>query len=309
LLFTFLWGANFILAELALTEMSPITFSVSRFAVGGIAMLMIMYRQYRTENNNTAKTIPFLPVVKKKHWLRLLLISVIGATLAPWLGIIGLGMTHGARASLWLALGPAVSTGFGFLFGTERMGAYGYLGVTLAVIGTAVLAWDGIQPDRGYWFGDLVLIIALILTVVELHLIKPLAREYGSIPIVALRTTIGGSIYLLIATPSLIHVGWLTLGAWTWIAILAGGAIGVGVGQWIKVRALKKLGPTQVVLYGNMVPIAALIIAWLSIGKDPSDLELISAIFIIAGAILIQIIDTKAGPRQLKKQRKEGLTL
>lgn len=305
LLFTFLWGANFILAEIALEEMSAISFSVSRFAIGGLAMVGVRYLQYRTECNKSAGAIPFLPNVKRKHWPRLLLISVIGATLAPWLGIVGLELTHGARASLWLALGPAVSTGFGFLFGTERMGNYGYLGVTLAVIGTAILAWDGLRPEQGYWLGDLILILALILTVIELHLIKPLAREYGSIPIVALRTAIGGSLYLLIATPSLIQVSWLSLGLWTWIAILAGGAIGVGVGQWIKVRALKKIGPTQVVLYGNMVPIAALLIAWLSVGKDPTELELFSAVFIITGAIFIQVIDAQAGPRS-KKGNREG---
>lgn len=275
--------------------MEPISFSVSRFAMGGIAMLLVMYTQYRVESNNSTRKPTFLPAVKREHWPRLLLISFIGATLAPWLGIEGLGLTHGARASLWLALGPAVSTGFGYLLTTERMGGYGYLGVALAVIGTTILAWDGLRPEQGYWLGDLILIVALILTVIELHLIKPLAREYGSVPIVALRTAIGGSLYILIASPSLVEEPWLSLSFWVWVAILAGGAIGVGVGQWVKVRALRKLGPTQVVLYGNMVPIAALLIAWLSIGENPSLLEIASAAFIISGAILIQIIDTKAG--------------
>lgn len=271
--------------------MAPISFSVSRFAMGGMAMLLIMYFKYRSTCRRKDSPIPFLPNIKKKHWPRLLFISIIGATLAPWLGIEGLGLTHGARASLWLALGPAISTVWGYLFGTERMGSFGYAGVILAMLGTVILAWDGIQPNQGYWVGDLILIVALILTVVELHLIKPLAREYGSIPIVALRTVIGCSLYLLIASPSLIEEEWLSLGLWTWIAILAGGGIGVGMGQWIKVRALKKLGPTQVVLYGNLVPIAALFIAWISIGENPSIFETISALFIISGAICIQIID------------------
>lgn len=293
------------MAEIALREMEPISFSVSRFAMGGIAMILVMYIQYILERNHSGQKNSFLPRVKKEHWPRLLLVSVIGATLAPWLGIEGLGLTHGARASLWLALGPAVSTAFGYFFTTERMGGYGYLGVILAVIGTIILALDGLRPEQGYWIGDFILIIALILTVIELHLIKPLARIYGSIPIVAMRTAIGGLLYILIASPSLVEEQWLSLSFWVWVAILAGGAIGVGVGQWVKVRALRKLGPTQVVLYGNMVPIAALLIAWLSIGENPSLLEIISAVFIISGAILIQIIDTKAGAVTPKDKRKK----
>ncbi|MDZ7682955.1 MAG: DMT family transporter [Fodinibius sp.] len=306
--FVFLWGANFILAEIALLEMSPISFSVSRFAMGGLAMFAIMWLQYRSRNQNSDRHTSFLPSIKRRHWSRLLLISVLGATLAPWLGIIGLDFTHGARASLWLALGPAVSTGCGYLFSTEQMGRFGYVGVLLAVAGTIILAWDGLRPEQSYWLGDLILIIALILTVIELHLIKPLAHEYGPVPIVALRTAIGGSLYLLIASPSLVEVSWLSLGPWTWIAILAGGAIGVGLGQWVKVRALKKLGPTQVVLYGNMVPIAALLIAWLSIGKNPSLLEIISAVFIIAGRYVYRLLIVRQDPRLKSLTKKSRIS-
>lgn len=270
--------------------MAPISFSVSRFAMGGIAMLAVLYAQCYYDAKGARKPFRFFPVVEKTDWFRLLLVSVLGATLAPWLGIEGLGLTHGARASIWLALGPAVSTGCGYLLSTEEMGTTGYLGVVLAGIGTLVLAYDGLMVE-GYWIGDLLLCIALILTVIELHLIKPLARKYGSISMVAMRTVIGGSLYLVIASPSLVQESWLNLGFWTWIAILAGGAIGVGVGQWVKVRALRSLGPTQVVIYGNLVPIAALLIAWLSIGQDPSSYEIIAGGLIIVGVICIQVID------------------
>ncbi|MEX0646677.1 MAG: DMT family transporter [Balneolaceae bacterium] len=290
-LFTFFWGANFILAEVALKEMTPISFSVSRFAMGGITMMTVLYLQCFYDSKKTGKPFKFFPDVERRDWFRLVLVSIVGATLAPWLGIEGLGLTHGARASIWLALGPAISTGFGYMFSTERMGKYGYAGVLLAGLGTLTLAYDGLRPGQGYGLGDLLLVIALGLTVIELHWIKPLARKYGSVSIVALRTLIGGSLYLLIASPSLVQEEWMSFGFWTWFAILAGGAIGVGVGQWVKVRALRSLGPTRVVIYGNLVPVATLIIAWLSVGSDPSLYELIAAGFVITGAICIQVID------------------
>lgn len=290
-LFTFFWGANFILAEVALLEMSPISFSVSRFAMGGIAMLLMLYLQCLIDAKKTGNDFHFFPAVEKSDWLKILLVSVLGATLAPWLGIEGLGLTHGSRASVWLALGPAISTGFGYLMTTEKMGNYGYTGVILAGLGTITLAWDGLQPDRGYWLGDMLLFLALAMTVAELHLIKPLARKYGAISMVALRTVIGGTLYTLIASPSLVQESWMTFSFWTWFAILAGGAIGVGVGQWVKVRALRSLGPTRVVIYGNLVPVATFIIAWLSIGENPSFYELVAGVLIITGAIFIQVLD------------------
>lgn len=306
LLFTIIWGANFILAEVALAEMLPISFSVSRFVVGGIAMLILLYFQCYLDAKREGKPLKFFPSVEKQDWVRLLVVSILGATLAPWLGIEGLGLTHGSRASIWLALGPVISTACGVVLSTEKIGTYGYAGIILAGGGTFIMALDGLQSGNSYWVGDLLLLVALIMTVVELHLIKPLARKYGSISMVAMRTAIGGSLYLMIATPSLIGENWLDFGFWTWFAILAGGAIGVGMGQWIKVRALRSIGPTRVVIYGNLVPLAAMLIAWLSIGENPSPYEIVAGLLIITGAILVQIFDSfrtdqddsSAGPSQ-----------
>ncbi|MGM0589494.1 MAG: DMT family transporter [Bacteroidota bacterium] len=289
-LFTFFWGANFILAEIALTEMDPISFSVSRFAMGGIVMLLVMYGQCYYDAQQEGESFQFFPRIPKSDWTRLILVSVLGATLAPWLGIEGLGLTHGSRASIWLALGPALSTGLGFLFSTERLGRYGYIGITLAALGTIILSYEGLFA-KGYWFGDLLLVIALLMTVIELHLIKPLARTYGSVSMVAMRTLIGGILYIVIAAPSLYQESWLTFGFWTWFAIIAGGAIGVGLGQWVKVRALRTIGPTRVVIYGNLVPVATLILAWVSVGEDPSVYEIISGTLIVFGAFFIQVFD------------------
>lgn len=294
LLFVFVWGGNFVLAEVALREMAPISFSVSRFMMGGGVMIFVLYLQMLVGAQEADGRDTLFPVLQKSDWPRLLFVSILGATLAPWLGIEGLGLTHGARASLWLALGPVLSCGLGYFFETERIGRMGLLGITLAALGTFALAVDGLRPGQNYWFGDVLLFLALLAAVAELHFIKPLAARYGATSMVAARTTIGGFIYLLIALPALVGEPWLSLDVWTWIAILFGGAVGVGVGQWVKVGALKKLGPTRVILYGNLVPLAALALAWATIGTQPSGLEIAAGFLIVVGAICIQVFDVRS---------------
>ena len=296
LLFTMLWGGNFVLAEVALLEMAPISFSVARFLMGGGAMLAILYLQVRATARKTGASTRLFPALDREDWPRLLLVSVLGATLAPWLGIEGLGLTNGARASLWLALGPVLSVGIGVLMRTERIGKMGYVGVILAGLGTFTLAVDGLSQENKYWFGDVLLFLALLMAVAELHLIKPLAAKYGATPMVAARTAIGGLLYVLVASPSLVAQTWMSLTEWTWVAILAGGAIGIGVGQWVKVRALHSLGPTRVVLYGNLVPVAAMVLAWLALGAAPTTLEIAAAVLIILGAVCLEMLDTYKHP-------------
>ncbi len=301
-LFTLLWGANFILAEIALREMAPISFSVSRFVVGAMALVMVLYlHQSRAAGSRVAAQTLF-PRIRRSDLPRLLLVSVLGAALAPWLGIEGLNYTDGARASLWLALGPIVSSGMGYAARTERLGWAGYLGAILAGLGTLVLAADGVRLSTGYWIGDLLLISSLLLVVWEFHLIKPLVHQYGATAMVTSRTVIGGGVYVLLAMTTLVKEPWLSLSDWTWIAILAGGAIGVGVGQWVKVRALKYLGPTRVVLYGNLVPIAAFLIAWLALSERPTLLEIVAAALILAGAVCLQIVDPASSGDELVEE-------
>lgn len=292
-LFVWLWGANFILAEVALREMAPISFSVTRFLMGGLALIALFYlQQYKKSGPNTSPHL--FPVIDRVDWPRLILVSVLGATIAPWLGIKGLDLTYGARASLWLSLGPVLSSVLGRVLETEEIGWYGYMGIAFAGLGTFFLAADGLRPSRAYWLGDVFLFLALLTTVAEVHIIKPLVAEYGSVPMVTTRTTLGGLLYLAIASPSLAQEPWLSLSTWTWIAILLGGGIGVGMGQWIKYRALDILGPTRVVLYGNLVPVATLILAWITIGTDPTTLEIFAAGLIVGGAVFLQVLDPQA---------------
>lgn len=292
-LFTLLWGGNFILAQVALREMAPIAFSVTRFAAGGAALLALLWVGYRKRAVRDGTPLRLLPRIGRSDWPRMLLVSALGAAIAPWMGIEGLALTNGGRASLWLALGPVMSSGIGLLSRTERLGMPGFVGAGLACLGTFVLAADGVSYGQNFWLGDLLLFGSLVLVVWELHLIKPMASKYGPTPVVAVRTLLGGVVYGLIAMPSLVRVCWVDLGAWTWFAILFGGAIGVGVGQLIKVRALRTLGPTRVVVYGNLVPIAAFAIGWLVLGETPTLLAVLAAGMILIGALLLQLVDQR----------------
>lgn len=288
-LFTFLWGSNFVLAQVALREMTPLAFSVARFVMGAAGLIVMLYYECRREARLRGDAIRLLPRIEGREWPRLLLVAVFGATFAPWLGIEGLHLTYATRAAFWLALAPVASALFGFLMQTERITRLGGIGLLVAGLGTVGLAVDGLQPERGFWFGDLLLVAALVFAVAELHLIKPLAARYGATPMVTARTVIGGGLYLLVAAPTLVVQPWGALGAWTWTAIIAGGIVGVGMGQWVKVRALRYIGPTQVVIYGNLVPLATLLIAWLTIGERSTWLEVGAGLLIVLGAILLQI--------------------
>ena len=288
-LFVVLWGSNFVLAEVALREMAPLPFSAARFLVGGAALLAVLAAERAWNARRGREGERLFPMFRRQDGPRLLAVALLGSALAPWLGIEGLERTSSAHAALWLALGPVLSAGLGFFIGTEQVGRAGFAGAALAGVGTLLLGADGLRIGRGYLVGDLLLLGALGASTLELHLIKPLATRYGKIPMSTASTVLGGLLYGLAALPALAGEPWAALGLWTWVAVLAGGAIGVGLGRWVKVRALRRLGPTRVIVYGNLVPFATLLIAWLALGHAPSMFEVGAGLLIAVGSWLLQV--------------------
>jgi drug/metabolite transporter (DMT)-like permease len=279
--FTFVWGANFVLAEVALAELSPIAFSVARFAVAAAVLTVFFGRRVSDEGGGTLR-------VARADLPRLFFAALLGGALGPWLGIEGLAHTHAGRASLFVAISPAVSAALGLLLGTEKLDRLAALGLAVTVAGALILAGDGLAATEPLWVGDAMLLGGVLAPVAEFHLLRPLVTAYGANRIVVLRTLIGVLIYLALASPVLGHQPWGSLTLMTWFAIVAGGAIGVGLGQWAKTRALGALGPTRVVVYGNLVPVATMLLAVVFRGTTPRSGEWVAGALVIAGAIVLQ---------------------
>lgn len=282
-LFTFLWGANFVLAAMALAELSPLTFSVSRFAAAALVLVPVT-RWARRPASREARDRR----LARGDVPRLVAVAVLGAVIAPWLGIEGLALTSPGRAALYPAMAPAISVLIGRFMKHETLSRPNLVGIALVAGGSLALAADRLRGG-GAWLGDALLALAVVAAVAELHLIQRLSEHYGAGRATAWRTALGTLIYALVASPALVAAPWTGLSGWTWVAILAGGMIGVGLGSWVKVAAGRELGPTRVIVYGNLVPLTTWLLGAVFLAERPSAAEGAASALVIAGALLVQL--------------------
>lgn len=275
--FTLVWGANFLLAELALRQLSPIGFSVSRFVVATVALFAL--GQVAVVRADDAGAGPVL----LRRPLQLLAVAVVGVVLAPWLGIEGLARTHAGRAALYVSVAPALSLVLSR--GGRRDRRPAFAGAALLVAGAGLLVVD--PAEAGASIGDALLVLATVAVLVDLHLMRPLALVFGPAHASAWRTLVGGVLYVLVAAPWLVREPWGDLDGLTWFAVIVGGAVGVGVGQWVKARAVRTLGPTKVLAYFNVVPVATLALRAAWVGRWPTHVEGLACAAILIGATLV----------------------
>ncbi len=280
--FTLIWGANFVLAEVALAELSPIAFSVARFAVAGAVLAVVFGRRGAQDRAGGRERLDPRDVP------RLVLAAALGACLAPWLGIEGLAHTHAGRAALFAAIAPALSAALGLALRSESLGRAGAVGLAVTVAGAIGLAGERALTESPLWLGDALLFAAALFAVAEYHVLRPLVSRYGASRVVVWRTLVGVALYATVASPWLVQEAWLSLSPIVWVAIAGGGAIGVGLGQWVKTRALEALGPTRVVVYGNLVPVATIALAAAFVATLPTAGEVIAGAVVIAGAWIVQ---------------------
>lgn len=305
-IFTFLWGANFVLAAVALSELSPLAFSVSRFAAAALVLVPVAWWVRRPASaRGEAAPRPSRP--RRRDVPRLLAVAVLGAVVAPWLGIEGLALTGPGRAALYPAMAPAISVLVGRAMGHETLSRGNLAGIALVAGGSIALAADRLGGG-GAWLGDLLLALAVVAAVAELHLIKALAQRYGAGAATAWRTALGTLIYAGVASPALAAAPFGSLTGWTWVAILVGGTVGVGLGGWVKVAAGGEIGPTRVIVYGNLVPLTTWLLGALFLGDTPRPGEAVASVLVVAGALLVQIRRATSPLAETRKRTKDSQT-
>jgi drug/metabolite transporter (DMT)-like permease len=59
-------------------------------------------------------------------------------------------------------------------------------------------------------------------------------------------------------------------------------------------RGVKVLGPTRTALFGNLQPLIALLIAWITLHERPTSWQILGCAAIVGGVLLTRIAATEA---------------
>jgi drug/metabolite transporter (DMT)-like permease len=101
---------------------------------------------------------------------------------------------------------------------------------------------------------------------------------------------------LLFALPFLIALGipeldtivWKQVNYWVWIAILFSGGLSTGLAVAIWNAAIKAVGPSQTAVYGNLVPVIALISGYVLLGETITGVQITGGVLILGGLLLMR---------------------
>lgn len=280
LLIVLIWGVNFSVLKVLLREFEPLALNALRFPMAAVALWILVRRL-----DGSSKPDP-------EDLRRIITLGLLGNVAYQLCFIFGVDSTFAGNASLLLATTPVWTLFLSSVAGHERPGGWAIIGVAGTLIGIFMVITG--SRDAGTLAspttrGDLLILIASMLwAMYTVGGRKPVTR-YGALRVTAWTLWVATPIIFLMGLPSLMKTDLRTITPEAWIGITYAGLLGIGLAYLLWYRAVERIGNNRTAVYSNLVPVAALITAWIWLGEVPTTLQLIGAAVILVGLTLARL--------------------
>lgn len=275
-----IWGVNFSVVKVGLEELDPLVFNALRFPLAALALLGVL----RTQGPLRRPELRDLP--------HLVALGVLGNVVYQWFFIIGIDQTLAGNASIILATVPVWTALLSLRLGHERPGLLTWLGVfgTLAGMLMVVLGGPGaVGLGTQTMRGDLLMVAAAFAWAIYTVGSRGQVLRYGALRVTAWTVWIGTPGLILMALPALARTEFREVSSVAWGTVVYAGLLALAVAYVAWYRGVERIGSSRTAVYSNLVPVVALLAAWLWLGETPSMVQVAGAAVIIGSLSLTRL--------------------
>ena len=272
------WGGTFVSGRMLAGHVSPFSAAFLRFLTAAIVLLIVLYRQ----NGG-------FPSVPRRLLLPVFCLSLTGVFSYNILFFWGLQSIDASRASVIIANNPIFIAVFASLIFKERLGLVKSLGIPVSVAGAVIAISKGDVAgllEGAFGWGD-VMIFGCVFSWVAFSLVgKTVVAQMQPLAAITYASAMGSILLLL---PAIIdglveNIGNYTVLAWGNILFL--GIFGTALGFVWYYQGIGHIGATRAGLFINLVPISAIIMAFLLLDESITLSLLIGTVLVLSGVYL-----------------------
>ena len=276
LLMALIWGVNYSVVKYGARVLHPMTFTAIRLS-SALVVLSIVALASRS-----------IPWPSRSDVKALLWCGALGNGMYQYFFVKGLSRTPVGVTALIIASSPAWIALISRAMGRERQTSRGWAGIALQLIGVTavVLSTNVFEANSGALLGTTLVIICALLWSTYSVLLQPYTERVHPLHLSVL-TLISGSIFVTaFAIPDLLVLDFKSITPAAWGA-LAYSSLGAMIFAYLLYyRGIRVLGPTRTSMYGNLQPIVAIAVAWLTLSEAPSVWQWVGAALIMGGLLL-----------------------
>jgi len=285
LFMSLIWGVNYSVVKFGTGVMPPLAYNGVRITLAAVALIGIAIVW--------GGAMP-----SRRDAFSLLALGALGNGIYQVFFIEGLARTRAGEAALVVGASPALMALFGRMAGVERISRRGAIGIALSIFGVALVvlgrASAGQSGADGSVLGDVIVLCGSVCWAIYTIMLMPYTRRLSGWWVTAL-TIVGGTVVITLAgVRDIFMVSWSSLPSAAWAAIAYSGLGALVIAYMFWYYGVRRLGPTRTALYGNLQPLIALGVAWITLGEVPTAWQAVGATTIVSGVLLTRMPASEA---------------
>lgn len=277
LLITCIWGSNYSVVKFVLQELSPRSFASLRLALASLVFLVMI--------RLTGRTVAARPFSRRDLAL-LGLLACVGHFLYQTCFIEGIARTSAANVALIMASTPVAVALTSAALGHERVGRLHWCGAALSVLGVYLVVGWGARASGSSIVGDLLVLTAVGCWTIYTVAAAPLLVRHSPLVVTGYSMAIGTVLFLVCSSTALASTPWRAVSNVSWVASIFSSLLALNLAYTVWYTGVQRLGASRTAIYSNMVPIAALVVAWLWLGEPIGWLRITGAGLVLGGVAL-----------------------
>lgn len=264
-----LFGLHPVVSKLAFPAFGPGGVSAAR-AIGAALVFAVAARVLRE------------PPVPRALWPRMLLASLLGVVSNQLLFMYGLARTSATHATLIITTVPVTTLALSIVLGRERPHLHRALGITMALLGAALVVSDRGGSGHPSALGDLMVATNAVAYAAYLVLSRDLLLRVSPLSLAAWLFGLGAPVVLLVTGLPTVE-GHPAAAWWALAFVVAGPTVGT---YFLNLFALRDVPSSVVAVFVCLQPLVTGAVATQWLGETLSPWSLAAAALTLGGVIL-----------------------
>ena len=286
------WAVNFIAAKIGLRYLPPLTMASFRVTLAGLSMVPAYLVCSRWPAFADAQRTSSQGITLRDLWTFSYL-GFFGVVVNQMCFTMGLRYTSVSHAAVIVGMGPIYTLILAVLFRLERATWHKVVGMTIALVGVAVLASEnGISARSPSLLGDAITMTGSIGFATYAVLGKRVAGRYDALTMVAFNHFAGAIIILPVTLRQARELGpfsrWRAIPWPAWAAVLFMAVCSSALAYLLYFWLLRYLEASQLSAFTYLLPVLAVILGILLLGERGSLMQIIGGVLALGGVYWVE---------------------
>lgn len=281
LLMVLIWGSNFSVVKVALTDFPEGPFNAMRLVVATAVYLAVIFGTSARRG---------LKDLSRRDWIELCFLGGVGTFLYQFCFVAGLKRTSIGNGALIIGMSPIVIAVLSAIAGHERIRPLRWLGIGVAMFGLYLVVGKGLDLTGQTWRGDALMLGGVLCWAVYSVASQSILRRHSPLIVIALTFSIGASLYVAALLPVLLRTDWQAVSGFSWLMMVTSATLALNLAYWIWYTGLKRLGGPRTAVYSYLVPVVAMAVAAIWLGEPVTGDQLAGASAILTGLMITRFV-------------------